>query len=171
MCNTILKFLNVILKDDESNTITNNKNGKQDGNGVITDFKGSMPEGSTVLHKKQDNDYMVLLPKKTKKSRTNVSSTLSKGIKMDVELIDQFSKLNLSIPTNLQQAREVVGEVKKKLEVFISEQPAATKLNVENAKLRLAKLRESALADVDGLEGEGTAVNGNDGDAVNGVEA
>jgi hypothetical protein len=120
-----------------------------------------MPKGATIIASKRDNDgdFMVLGNKKSKgKKPQQPKLDSNKPIKMDLEMIDVFSKLNISIPVSVAQAREAVVALEAKKMELIAGQAKQTKLNKEAALARVAKLREAAEAEAAAVEVEAEAV-------------
>lgn len=111
----------------------------------IVNVSDSQPAGSTVVPSKKDNDdaYMVMGASKNKKKQKPKNED-AKVLRIDLEMINQFSKLQINAPTTIGQIRATLAELENKRVGLMNGQADQTAKNKKDALKRVEKLREAA---------------------------
>lgn len=109
--------------------------------------ESSMPARATLVTRKEDRDedFMVLGNKKSK-SKKRAQPTNAKPLRMDLELIDQLSKLSISIPKTTVDVPAVIEALETKKLYFKENSESQTKANKEAVLEKIKKLRAAEAA-------------------------
>ncbi|TPX42599.1 hypothetical protein SeMB42_g03223 [Synchytrium endobioticum] len=135
----------------------------------------SVPDGAMVMKKKDglDEDFIQLgTPRKSKAGRRSTTSSggspgPSQALKLDLELITQFAKLHVDIPSNVGGVEGTIATLETKKKEWLEAQMVETKKLKEKAESKAAGLR----AKLSGLSQNGTAENGADSSDKNALSS
>lgn len=108
----------------------------------------SMPDGAVVIQKKSDREEAFFVGKKGKKSakRSAPSSTPTvKPFKLDLELIDQFSRLKVEIPVSTADIPKTLEAIEAKKKYYLENQAQKTVEAKEKALEKIESLKRKAL--------------------------
>lgn len=144
LCNAISKFLLGISGEKPVANIPSADIASPAGR--VIDPKDSIPKGATVLVSKKDsdNDFMVLGNKKNKKNKKSTQIESSKPIRLDIEMIDQFSRLKVEIPRAVADIKATLEALETRKQEYLKNQDAQTAANKAAAQARIEKLRAEA---------------------------
>ena len=146
LCDTLLSFCNSLLNPSHKHSAATAATTTAKDN--VRRVVDAPPPRVTVLAKKTDrqneDDFLVLGNKKNKnKKKQSEAPAASKPIKLDLEMISQFAKLNLPIPASTDELASTIELIESKKTQFVETQTAKTASNKKAALARLAKLRAS----------------------------
>ncbi|KAK6454916.1 multicopy suppressor of BFA-induced lethality ER-golgi vesicle-tethering protein p115 [Scheffersomyces xylosifermentans] len=97
--------------------------------------KIEMPEDVVVIKKEQEAFFAGSKSKKSKQKKNK-----SKNFTVDPEVIVSLSDLSIPFPTKEEEVTSTVGILKETLQALEEKQEEQTKINIEKAKARIAKL-------------------------------
>ena len=102
------------------------------------------PEGSVLMKKKSDRDEDLFVARKPKKSAKRGSALPDKikPLKLDIEMIDQFSKLDIEIPVSGADIPKTLTALEAKKAFYLENQAAKTLEAQEAAKAKIEALRK-----------------------------
>ncbi|KAJ3004828.1 hypothetical protein HKX48_001032 [Thoreauomyces humboldtii] len=105
-----------------------------------------LPEG-TVLVKKDQEDFMVMGGKKGgKKGGKRQGSAAPKAFKLDFDIIDQFVKMKVELPTSAADVPTTIATLREKKAWYENNQLAATQKAKAVAEAKIAALRKASSA-------------------------
>ena len=110
--------------------------------GRKVDPNDSLPKGATVLVSKRDkeDDYLVLGGKNKKKNKKHHSEA-AKPLKLDLEMVDQFGRLQVSLPGTAADIPSVLAELEAKKAHYLENQAKQTEINRAAALEKVEKLK------------------------------
>jgi cytochrome c556 len=99
-------------------------------------------------------DFMIM-SKKGKKNKAKSAAPTSKALKLDLELLNQLSKLKIDdIPTSVADVAKVVAAIHARKADFEKRQDKETQANKTRAEEKIKKLQAKSEAIAAGLEEE-----------------
>ena len=143
VCDALIKFFKTQLPQEASGAAAPVVSSE-----AAARVESSMPARATLLTRKEDReeDFMVLGGKKNKNKKRGQSAN-AKPIRMDLELIDQLSKLSISIPKTTADAPSTIEALVAKKAHFKENSESQTQANKEAALEKIKKLRAAAAAE------------------------
>ena len=143
LCDALVKYFQSVMphsQDDASAAAP-----AQD----LSKIESSMPARATLVLRKEDReeDFMVLSGSKKNKKKNRNNASAAKPLRLDLELIDQLSKLSISIPKDSSECPAIIDALKEKKQYFLDNSAAQTAANKEAAMEKIKKLREAAAAE------------------------
>jgi len=126
---------------------------------AVVEKEAKVMEGMVALKKKdgREEDFM-MMSKKGKKNKGNKSAaqtSTTKAIKLDLELLNQLSKLKIDdIPTSVADVPKIIEAIHAKRADFEKRQDKETEGNKRRAEEKIKKLQAKSEAIAAGLEEE-----------------
>ena len=144
LCGTLTTLLSAYLPNNNETEKTEEKTEKTSINPT------DLPAGAVMLAKKSDRDDDFFVGKKSKKGNNNKKSGNSnantKVFKLDVELIDQFSKLQINIPVTVADIPKALEDLVAKKKYYKENQETKTLEAQAMAREKIEQLKKKAEA-------------------------
>ncbi|KAI8916489.1 hypothetical protein DFJ77DRAFT_460019 [Powellomyces hirtus] len=148
-CTTLIRFLESFDGSSKSSSSLDVKPAASATPAFTPRKVEGLPEGA-VLVKKEEEDFMVLGNKKSKKGKRQGSaasganggaSPAAKPFKLDFEMIDQFVKLKFELPTSAADIPGAIAKIQEKKKWYQDHQEEATNKAKAAAEAKVAALR------------------------------
>ena len=141
LCANLATYLTSFLPDNKEVDATASK----PTNSINRAVDSSVPAGVTVISKKTDRDEDFFVGKKPKKSAKRAPTTAVKPFKLDLEMIDLFSRLKIEIPVSVTEIPTTLDSIETKKKWFLDNQASKTLAAQEAAKAKIEALKKDGL--------------------------
>jgi uncharacterized coiled-coil DUF342 family protein len=142
LCANLAAYLGGFLPDSKAAEPLNAAK-TTSANGRAVD--SSVPDGAIVVSKKSDRGEDFFVGKKPKKSTKRASSAPIKPFKLDLEMIDLFTRLKIEIPVSVNDIHKTLDAITAKKKWFLENQASKTLAAQEAAKARIEALKKNGL--------------------------
>lgn len=143
LCANLAAYLKGFLPNSNKEAEPTNTVNPTNSNGRAVD--SSVPDGAIIMSKKSDRGEDFFVGKKPKKSNKRVSSATVKPFKLDLEMIDVFSRLKIEIPVSVNEIQATLESIQSKKTWFLENQASKTLAAQEAAKAKIEALKKSGL--------------------------
>ncbi|KAK9456285.1 hypothetical protein V1511DRAFT_521085 [Dipodascopsis uninucleata] len=100
------------------------------------------PEGTAVIKKTEEDVYFV--GKKNKKKGANNNAAEKEKFTLNIEIVNQLSKLSIGVPLNKDEVPATVNSLKTKIEWFKDNQSRVTEENIKKATAEIKRLEDES---------------------------